>query len=90
MYGLPQSGSSGHELLEEQLNKEGNFQNKNVPGFWKHQTCTLQFVLVVNDFGIKYIKKMDLNHLIDTLKKHCKVSADLEEKNTSNQLRLRL
>ena len=32
MYGLPQSGSLGDDLLEERLNKEGYFQSRIVPG----------------------------------------------------------
>eukprot|EP00804_Cyclotella_cryptica_P015676 CCRYP_003655-RA/>CCRYP_003655-RA protein AED:0.43 eAED:0.43 QI:0/0/0/1/0/0/2/0/236 len=32
MYGLPQSGSLGHDLLESRLNQEGYYQSKIVPG----------------------------------------------------------
>ena len=64
MYGLPQAGSLGHDLLEERLNQEGYFQSQIVPGFWKHKTRNIKFVLVVDDFGIKYLKKEDLDHLI--------------------------
>ena len=70
MYGLPQAGSLGHDLLEQRLNKEGYFQSQIVPALWKHKTKPIQFVLVVNDFGIKYLKKEDLDHLIQTLEKH--------------------
>ncbi len=38
MYGLPQAGSRGHDLLKGHLNKEGYFQSKTVLGFWKHTT----------------------------------------------------
>ena len=38
MYGLPQAGSLAHELLEQQLNQEGYFQSKTIPGLWKHKT----------------------------------------------------
>ncbi len=33
-------------------------------------------MLIVNDFGIKYFKKEDLDHLIDTLKKYYDVKVD--------------
>ena len=33
MYGYPQAGSLGHDLLEVRLNQEGYFQSKIVPGF---------------------------------------------------------
>ena len=80
MYGLPQAGSLGHDLLEQRLNKEGYFQSQIVPALWKHKTRPIQFVLVVDDFGIKYMKKEDLDHLIQTLEKHYDVSVDLEGK----------
>ena len=33
---------------------------------------------MVDDFGIKYIQKRDLDHLIQTLKKHYEVTVDME------------
>eukprot|EP00804_Cyclotella_cryptica_P002902 CCRYP_021007-RA/>CCRYP_021007-RA protein AED:0.15 eAED:0.15 QI:0/0/0/1/1/1/5/0/1206 len=80
MYGLPQSGSLGHDLLEECLNQEGYFQSRNVPGLWRHNTRKIQVVLVVDDFGIKYIHKQDLDQLIDSLKKYYDVAVDMEGK----------
>ena len=80
MYSLPQAGSLGHDLLEEQLNKEGNFQSKIVSGLWKHKTRDINFVLVVDDFGVKYIKEADLDHLIQALEKHYQVTVDKEGK----------
>ena len=67
MYGLPQAGSLEHDLLETRLNKAGYFKSKIVPGLWKHKCRNLQFVLVVDDFGIKYLHNNNLNHLIATL-----------------------
>ena len=80
MYGLPQAGSLGHDLLEQRLNAEGYFQSQIVPGFWKHETRPIQFVLVVDDFGIKYIKQEDLDHLVNSIKKHYDVTVDTEGK----------
>ena len=80
MYGLPQAGSLGHDLLEERLNQEGYFQSQIVPGLWKHKTRNIKFVLVVDDFGIKYLRKEDLDHLIKSLEKYYDVTVDLEGK----------
>ena len=80
MYGLPQSGALANELLEKRLNAEGYFQSKFVPGLWKHRTRDLQFVLIVDDFGIKYLREDDLNHLITALKQHYEVTLDKEGK----------
>ena len=80
MYGLPQAGSLGHDLLTQRLNDEGYYQSQIVPGFWKHKTKPIQFVLVVDDFGIKYLKKEDLDHLIRSLEKYYEVAVDLDGK----------
>jgi hypothetical protein len=80
MYGLPQAGSLGQDQLEQRLNQEGYYQSQIVPGLWKHKTKPIQFVLVVDDFGIKYINKDDLDHLIRTLEKYYEVAVDLDGK----------
>ena len=51
-----------------------------MPDFWKHKKGDLQFILVVDYFGIKYIKKANLNHLIALIKKYYDVIDDLEGK----------
>lgn len=34
------------------------------PGLWKHKTGSIQFALVVDDFGVKHINNDDVQHLI--------------------------
>ncbi len=68
MYGLPQAGSNSHDELKERLNKEGYFKSPLVPALWKHKAHPTEFVLVVNNFGIKYFTKDNLDHLANTLK----------------------
>jgi len=80
MYGLPQLGSNSHDELEEHLNKEGYFKSLLVPALWKHKKRPTQFVLVVDDFGIKYFTKDNLDHLADTLKKYYRVKIDPDGK----------
>eukprot|EP00804_Cyclotella_cryptica_P000392 CCRYP_008696-RA/>CCRYP_008696-RA protein AED:0.37 eAED:0.37 QI:0/0/0/1/0/0/5/0/407 len=79
-YGLPQAGSLSHDLLEKRLNAEGYVKTLTVPGLWKHKTRNIQFVLVVDDFGIKYVKKEDLDHLVGVLKRYYDVSVDIHGK----------
>ncbi len=50
------------------LNKHGYQQSKLGPGLWKHGTRPIQFTLVVNDFGVKYISK-----------EHAQLKKELEE-----------
>ena len=70
MYGLPQAGLLANEQLETRLNEHGYVQSKLVPGLWKHSTRKIQFTLVVDDFGVKYIRQEDADHLKAVLEQH--------------------
>ena len=54
MYGLAQAGLLANELLAKRMAKHGFNQTPHTPGLWKHQSKPIQFMLVVDDFGIKY------------------------------------
>ena len=69
MYCLPQAGIIAQELLKERLAKVGYHQSKIIPGLWTHVTRKTCFLLVVDDFAIKYTKLEDAQHLINALKK---------------------
>ena len=75
MYRLPQLGLIADELLEERLNKHGYRQSKLVPGLRKHDTRPIQFTLVVDDFGMKYNRQKDVDHLKTTLEQNYTVTA---------------
>jgi retron-type reverse transcriptase len=76
MYGLPQSGLLSNELLEKRLNTHGYFQSKLVPGLWSHKWRPIQFTLVVDDFGVKYVGKEHAEHLQAVIAKYYKMSTD--------------
>jgi hypothetical protein len=76
MYGLPQSGLLANELLAKRLNKHGYQQSKLVPGLWKRDTRPIQFTLVVDDFGVKYVGEEHAQHLKNTLEQHYKLTCD--------------
>ena len=76
MYCLPHSGLLANELLEKRLNKRGYQQRKLVPGLWKHECKPIQFTLVVDDFGVKYVGKEHALHLKQTLDKNCKLTTE--------------
>ncbi|KAL7476295.1 hypothetical protein ACHAW6_003413, partial [Cyclotella cf. meneghiniana] len=48
------------------------------PALWKHKTRPTPSVLIVDDFGIKYFSKEDLDHLVDSIKKYYEVKVDPE------------
>jgi hypothetical protein len=78
MYGLPQAGIIAQELLKEPLQKAGYMQSKLTPGYWKHEWRPISSTLVVDDFGVKYIGKEHVMHLIKSLKEHYEVEEDWE------------
>ena len=80
MYGLPQAGIIAQELLEERLKAAGYSQSKITHGYWKHDWRPISFTLVVDDFGVKYIGKEHVMHLINTLKKDYEVEEDWDGK----------
>jgi hypothetical protein len=76
MYGLPQSGLITNKLLEKRLNEHGYQQSKLVPRLWQHNTCPIQFTLVVDNFGITYAGEEHARHLKKVLKMHYKLTCN--------------
>jgi hypothetical protein len=76
MYGLPQSGLIANKLLEKRLNEHGYQQSKLVPGLWQHNTRPIQFTLVVDNFGVKYVGEEHARHLKKVLKMHYKLTCN--------------
>ena len=57
MYGLSQAGLLAQELLQEILAQHGYHQSEIIPGLWKHESRPILFTLVVDGFGVKYVKQ---------------------------------
>ena len=76
MYGLPQSGILSNKTLKEQLTEYGFTEVAHTPGLYNHDTRPVWFMLVVDDFGIKYIGKENAQQLIDGLKDLYEVEID--------------
>ena len=68
MYGLPQAGILAQELLGRRLGRHSYRQSTLVPGLWMHKWRPIQFSLVVDDFGVKYVEKEHARHLIAALR----------------------
>ena len=69
-------GNIGQQLLWKRLAPKGYYECKQTPGLWKHVTHPISFPLVVNDFGVKYTNKADVDHLIECLKEHYNLTQD--------------
>ncbi len=55
VYGLKQAGKLANDLLTEHLHTFGYFQSDITPGLWRHKWRPVSFVLIVDDFGIKFV-----------------------------------
>ena len=80
MYGLPQAGIIAYKKLVKHLKDADYHPCKYTPGLFKHRTRPIMFSLVVDDFGVKYTRREDVDHLISSLEKHYDVTADWDGK----------
>ena len=77
-YGLPQSGRLDNDLLRTCLEKAGYYEAATTPGLWIHKWCPIQFVLIVDDFGIEYVGKQDALYLLKIIKQNYDITTDWE------------
>ena len=76
VWGLPQAGILANKRLKQKLAPFGYHECKNTPGLWYHETRNITFTLVVDDFGVKYVDKTDVNHLISSIKNDYELTVD--------------
>ena len=76
MYGLPQAGIIANERLTKFLQPHGYSPCAITPGLWQHDTRDIKFSLVVDDFGVKYTDKADVEHLQSVLAKEYILKTD--------------
>ena len=79
-YGLPWSGRLSNDLLLKWLNKEDYFQASTTPELWRHKWWPIQFTLIVDEFGMKYVGRKHAKHLDSVLKNYDEMSEDREGK----------
>jgi hypothetical protein len=48
------------------------------PGLWTHNWRPIQFTLVVDNFGVKYVGAEHAQHLFESVRKHYKCSCEIE------------
>ena len=80
MFGLPQAGILANKLLKKRLAKHGYYECARTPGLWRHEWRPVTFVLVVDDFGVKYCGKEHAQHLYAALRETYEVTTDWEGK----------
>jgi hypothetical protein len=77
MYGLPQTGILANSLLQDRLAKFNYYEAATTPGLWHHKWHPIMFALIANNFAIQYAGNALLDHLCQALRKHYKVSKEL-------------
>ncbi len=81
MYGLKQAAILAYNQLKTNLAPHGYRPIPNSVGMWTHDSKPIQFCLCVDDFGIKYQNKQDVEHLITTLKHNYNITIDWSGRN---------
>ena len=76
MYGLPQAGNFSNDKLKLHMDTFGYKPSPTTPGLWRHQTCPLQFSLVLDDFEVSYEHQGNITHLLYSLKTIHKILED--------------
>ncbi len=76
MYGLPQAGILANQLLKKRLARHGYSECTHTPGLWTHTWRPITFVLVVDDFGVKYTGREHALHLAAALKENYDITTD--------------
>ena len=76
MYGLSQADLLANELLEKRQNNRGKEQSKFFPDLGKYDWIPVQFTLVVDDFGVKYVVEGRALHLKHTIEEKYTVTSE--------------
>jgi hypothetical protein len=76
VWGLPQACILANKLLRKCLLPHGYYKCANTPSLWKHETRPISFMLVGNNFGIKYVRKEHVDHLIWCIKQKYELTED--------------
>ena len=76
MYGLPHAGRIANDALIEFLAPHGYKPCDLTPGLWKHDTDDIAFTLVVDDFGVKYTQRAQVEKLLAILRNKYEIKVD--------------
>ena len=58
------------------MKKAGYYEATTTPGLWFHKWRPIQFVLLVDNFGIEYVSKEHALHLLKTLEVDYEITTD--------------
>jgi hypothetical protein len=78
MYRLPQAGRLDNEKLRKFLEPHGYVPCHVTPGLWKQVDSNLMFTLVVDNFGVCYTNRANVERLLKILKQDYELTTDWE------------
>ena len=81
MYGLKQAAILAYTQLKSCLEPFGYRPVPGTVGLWKHESKPITFCLCVDDFGIKYFHREDVEHLLHAIGQTFQYTTDWEGKN---------
>ena len=76
VWGLPQTGRIAHDDLVKRMKPYGYRPSRKNPGLWTNDSRTINFTLVVNDFGGKFSGKEHSLNLKALLEYKYKITTD--------------
>ena len=76
MYEIPRAGQIAHTALVKQPYPYEYHPSSKNPGLWTHKILPINFTLIVNDFGVKYLGKDHALHLKAALEDKYKINKD--------------
>jgi hypothetical protein len=76
VWGLPQAGILANKNLRRKLAPFSYYESIITPGLWHHELQPLTFTLVIGNFGVKFVNKEDVDHLISSIKTTYKLTKD--------------
>ena len=76
MYGLKQAAILAYDNLQSNLKPFGYAPVIGTVGIWQHNTRSTTFCLCVDDFGVKYSKSDDTQHLLNSIRANYKYTCD--------------
>jgi hypothetical protein len=76
IYGLKQAGLLANQLLQTCLSPFGYYPARHTSGLWLHKTRPISFMLVVDDFSVKYVGKQNAEHLRNALLRTYELTTD--------------
>lgn len=66
-YGLKESRKIDNDDMVALLKEHGDHQARHTSGLFTHETRDISFTLAVNNFGVTYTNKEDVDHLLAAL-----------------------